>query len=750
MVHIINTKTGTNIPVTQLPGPLQKVKCSPDSKKIVIIQRTSIKILNTNTGTLITSIDHDGVINGVSINSSSTILATASEDGIVKLLDMNSGKTLATIAHNGPVKKVRFSPDGTRLVTASSDHTSKIIDAENFTVIATIKQNEAIRFIKYSPDSSLVAISGDILVLVETHTGTVCTSLNKRPKKKGVFSPDSTKYAFRSVDTQVLATRLGIIMNARTGTTIAQYVDAKSITFSPDGTKCAIYCTERIASNSRIDIIDMQTGHVIFSKKHAERKISLIHFSPDSSKIMVLWWIYDEKVAIYGIPTLPDKDLISLAQKRSIPLSPLLTIKHEPTTTITETAVSPDSTKILTQSQLGVTQLKCIKTGATLLTIKNTMRALFSPDSRKLAVWFIDRTVMVIDIETNKIIARTIHQLHVRSMAFSPDSTKFISASDDKTAVLIDVLTGQVITTLTHDAEVVDAFFSPDSTKVVTRSLDKTAMIVDVLTVRLIASVQHTDAINWIAFSPDSQKLVTASDDKTVILVDIPTAKIITTVQHEEIVMQATFSADSTKVYTVCADKTVRAINLTGEVIVVQSKKFHDGVKILISKDSSKILIARYKYLKILDAQTGRIIAKLPNNKYIQWIGMSPDSSKIAILPQNSSYITIIDARLGIALCEIKHNPKSGSRTTTATFSDDSTMLITHITHTTTHGDNSRMLVTHALDVTTKIWSFPKLSPAHPPALVPPAEGERSESTNSENLERASVKRKREDISNQN
>ena len=86
------------------------------------------------------------------------------------------------------------------------------------------------------------------------------------------------------------------------------------------------------------------------------------------------------------------------------------------------------------------------------------------------------------------------HTRGINSAQFSPDSTKVVTASFDKTAVICDVETGKVLVRLEHHTAVVySAEFSPNGTKVVTASRDNTAAVCDAETgtvLRLLKSSQ--------------------------------------------------------------------------------------------------------------------------------------------------------------------------------------------------------------------------------------------------------------------
>jgi WD40 repeat protein len=72
---------------------------------------------------------------------------------------------------------------------------------------------------------------------------------------------------------------------------------------------------------------------------------------------------------------------------------------------------------------------------------------------------------------------------------------RILTASADKTAMLWDGVSGKLIASLDHQDLVYDAAFSPDGTRILTASADKTAKLWDAASGEFLASFNHQDEV---------------------------------------------------------------------------------------------------------------------------------------------------------------------------------------------------------------------------------------------------------------
>ncbi len=237
---------------------------------------------------------------------------------------------------------------------------------------------------------------------------------------------------------------------------------------------------------------------------------------------------------------------------------------------INEIAYSPDSTRLVVASSIGI-WIYDAETGEELDLLTGHTSSVnsvsFSPDGETLATGSSDETIRLWDTNTGSHIhTLTGHTDYVRSVSFSPDGETLASGSRDKTIRLRDTNTGSHIRTLTgHTDYVRSVSFSPDGETLASGSSDRTVRLWDVNTGSHIRTLTgHTSNVNSVFFSPDGETLASGSWDATVRLWDVNTGSHIRTLTgHTGYVISVSFSPDGETLASGSVDGTVLLWDLT-------------------------------------------------------------------------------------------------------------------------------------------------------------------------------------------
>ncbi len=326
------------------------------------------------------------------------------------------------------------------------------------------------------------------------------------------------------------------------------------------------------------------------------------------------------------------------------------------TNAIQSSCFSSDDTKILTASFDHTIKLWDTKTGRLLLDLighKNmVMGAVFINNSSKIVSWSYDKTVKVWDAKTGKIL-NDLEQFEgdVRLVKITNDATKIIviSASldvrkDHLTIINTDNFKINFNKLETHTI-VWDAGISFDKTKLALATSDA-IQIWNINTGKLTLEIKgHTDRCTSIAFAPDDDKILTASWDKSVKIWDAKTGNLIhNLIGHNEEVYRACFDKDGKKILSTSYKYTKLWDTKSGKLLYTIYDTISQHVKspnAFFSPSSKQFIKTHYDTYStnIYDVLTGKVIDSVPfvvaNQNSISY---SNDGNKLLLSP----YETIV------------------------------------------------------------------------------------------------------------
>lgn len=362
---------------------------------------------------------------------------------------------------------------------------------------------------------------------------------------------------------------------------------------------------------------------------------------------------------------------------------------------VTRAAFSRDGNLLVTTGN-GVAQIWDWKnTTSSIATLKAAgdlavSETAFSPDGTKVII--IDNSFASTARVWNWKLKSDDHQIvlkgHVdpiKTAEFSPDGKSIVTASDDATARIWEAATGDTKTDLLgHQGPVKGAQFSDDSKWVLTRSSDGTARVWDVATGRVLAEFRgHTGPVKSAIFLADKRTVMTAGEDHTIRVWRVSTEPEATApLTHSDKLLGALFSPDGKLAVTSSEDNSARIWNASTGLAVVEPLQRNSWVNDAeFSPDGKLILTASFdRSAQVWDAGTGKpVVGPMMYEGPVISAVFSPDGRLILTAGVNGGVAQLWDARLWDAgtgesvAVPMRHD----GRITSARFSPDGKLAVT-------------------------------------------------------------------------
>jgi WD40 repeat protein len=269
---------------------------------------------------------------------------------------------------------------------------------------------------------------------------------------------------------------------------------------------------------------------------------------------------------------------------------------------------------------------------------QSVLSVAISPDGRTLASGSRDKTVKILDLDTN--ILRTTHDsAWVHSVAFSPDGQALATGSGDNTIKILHPETGSIRNTLNdHSGWIRSVAFSPDGQTLASGSDDKTIKIWHLGSGKPIRTLDgHSGSVYSVAFSPDGQALASGSDDKTIKIWHLGNGKPIRTLDgHSGSIYSVVFSPDGQTLASGSGDKTVKLWDWNRgkprSILDDYLNSPHSApvLSVAISPDGQILASgSRDKTIKIWHLVTGKLINTLRHSDSVQSVAFSPDGQTL-------------------------------------------------------------------------------------------------------------------------
>jgi WD40 repeat protein len=317
---------------------------------------------------------------------------------------------------------------------------------------------------------------------------------------------------------------------------------------------------------------------------------------------------------------------------------------------VTSVAFSPDGRLLLTagrgpSGKGGEAQVRDAATGQVVHTLEGQVRAVYSPDGRRIASSNPDGIITVREATTGKVVLTcpgrsSFVANHPWLVVFSPDSRLLASVQLDTTVTIWSVETGQLTHTLSgHTAPTWCLAFSPDGRRFASGGMDRTVKLWDLNTDQEVLTLRgHTAPVEGLAFDPDGRRLVSAGQDGSVKVwnatpVDRPVGPLVCTFQgHTGLVGQAAFHPAGNRVASASVDGSVTVWDArTAQVVLNLPNRALDALSVAFSPDGRHLASGgRGDRVTVWDATTGQErshyrghsgfllrLAYSPNGKYL-------------------------------------------------------------------------------------------------------------------------------------
>lgn len=436
-----------------------------------------------------------------------------------------------------------------------------------------------------------------------------------------VFSKDGKLLAIGSQDAKA---RVLEIPSGKLMLTLPHDGEVQKVSFSPDSRLLATASTDRQAR-----IFETTAGREL-QKIPYGAPVRHVLFSPDGNQLAIAV----EDGTVHLVKTVNGAELIK----------PITYAGYHPL--VNQIVFDSTGRYLAGASQNGEVLVMEVNSGRILKRFKHEKEVFsvtFHPSQFWLATAGDDAYARVFDLTTGKEITHFAHFDSVFSVRFSPDGRFLATASIDKSVRLFACGDWHEIARILHGDPVWQLTVSNDSRSLATGS-DKVARIMDTVLSAEDLQIRHRDAVFDVALNPKRTLLATASKDKTAKLIDIVTGAEVKQFNHQDMVYCVAFSMDGRYMATASKDRSAKLVDIDSGAEFVIS---HDDEvrSIAFSPDSRLLATAGMdKTVKLIDVATGKIIKPFVSNDTVGVVIFANNNQQLAMAGQNGR-IQIIDLK---------------------------------------------------------------------------------------------------------
>ncbi|EGN97592.1 hypothetical protein SERLA73DRAFT_110872 [Serpula lacrymans var. lacrymans S7.3] len=457
------------------------------------------------------SVTVKGCVTSLDFSPDGNMAASGSDDG-VQLWNATTGNNIAKLGMPvNPSCPVAFSPSGSCVAAGYDDGLVAVWDTLSGLSLVNNKEchEKQVSALAFSSSGDLLAsASSDASIqLWDVKNGRPLRRFSGHSSRVSLlmFSSDNTNLVSGSDDTNII---VWDVMNGRMQHMLKGHKDpVRSVAISPDGAYLASGSDDKT-----VRVWDARTGTCIKILKGHSKSVQSVQFTSDNLHV------------ISACLRLLDVLLVDAAG------SLVKSLVSSPTDADGRALFSPDSTKIAYWGEDSDLHLYSSSTGRRLDKLDGDIDDIscvaFSPDNKYITAGLTDGTIEVWDLSSNKRLVKVKSELpSVTSIVFSLDHTKIACGSAKGGLRVLDALIGHTISKFDGPAEQVTALnFSRDGELVAFGSQEGSIQLLHHSTgvCRPLASKENamSTAIDFVEFSDDNSKLTCRNTDGDVTVWD--------------------------------------------------------------------------------------------------------------------------------------------------------------------------------------------------------------------------------------